>query len=72
MNATVRYVDCHTANVHKTDRLIGDRRGARNDEKLLETILRIYQKHPGRTDQVRIERHRYLADVGVDLPLSCF
>ena len=71
-SASVSHVDCHTANIHKTDRSIGDRRGARNDERLIETILRIYQKHPAPTPELRQERQNYMAESGISLPLSCF
>jgi len=71
-SSIVRHIDCHTVNIHKTDRSIGDRRGARNDDQLAATILKIYQKHPASSQQVRMSRHKYMADAGVNLPLSCF
>ena len=71
-SSVVQYIDCHTVNIHKTERSTGDRRGARNDDRLAEVILEIYKKHPALTPHTRLERYTYMAEAGVELPLSCF
>ena len=59
-------------NIHKNDRSKQERRGAKNDDKLIETILTIYKKWPGKTPTMKQARQAYLVSVGVSLPLDAF
>ncbi len=69
----LRYLPLKGLNIHKNDRTLGERRGARNDDKLVETILRIYQKWPGKTLNIKQMRQAYLAGgSGINLPIELF
>lgn len=51
---------------HKNDRQLGERRGARNDHLLADTLLTIYARWPGGSPQTQAARRAYLLDGGVD------
>ncbi|CAK0780687.1 hypothetical protein CCP4SC76_7540002 [Gammaproteobacteria bacterium] len=65
-SAELLYTPVRGPCVHKNDRTLGERRGARNDDRLMETLLEIYQKWPGRSPQTPLARQRYLQAAGVD------
>jgi glycosyltransferase involved in cell wall biosynthesis len=58
--------------IHKSERGLGDRRGAVNDHLLGEVMLRLYQKWPAPTEKLRAGRQALFASVGVLLPISFF
>lgn len=68
----LKYLPIIGPNIHKNDRSLGERRGARNDDKLLEIIIKIYRKWPGKTLPVKQMRQAYLAGAGVNLPVEFF
>lgn len=67
------YINNASVNIHKTPRPVGDRRGARNDDKLLENLLKVYANNPSPTPAIRQARKNYVRDAtGIDLPLEHF
>ena len=54
--------------VHKNDRKLGERRGASNDDKLVESLLEVYRRRPARSEASRANRKAYLSNAGVDYP----
>ncbi|WP_158284209.1 glycosyltransferase [Azospirillum sp. TSO22-1] len=59
-DAELRHLPIRGPNTHKTDRQLGGRRGASNDHMLLDCILSIYRKWPGRCPQTPAARRVFL------------
>ena len=68
----IHYIPAHTANVHKTPRNIGDRRGARNDDKLVEATLTIYRNNASPNKDIQLARQAKFLKAGISLDLSFF
>lgn len=58
--------------IHKSDRSLGDRRGAVNDHLLVDTTLRIYRFNPATSIEITLARQARFKSVGLDFPISCF
>lgn len=67
--ALLNYVPGCTVNVHKTPREVGDRRGARNDDKLAQCTLAVWYKNPAKPP-IKLLRQNMFARLGIDLPLG--
>ena len=65
-DTSLHYLPIRGPIVHKNDRKLGERRGASNDDKLVESLLEVYRRRPARSEASRANRKAYLSNAGVE------
>ena len=68
------HVPVNSVTIHKSyaDGIENIRRGNSNDEKIIETNLILYKRHPAPNMNTRIARQQFFASAGVRLPIDSF
>jgi glycosyltransferase involved in cell wall biosynthesis len=72
-NVDLVYLKMDSVLIHKSwaEGAANQRRGAKNNDKVIDQTLVIYKRHPAAQD-VRLARQKFFADAGLNLPLTSF
>lgn len=72
-NDRFTYLNNPSINIHKTPGQVRDRRGARNVDRILQNLMRVYGNNPAPNEAVRQARIKFVRnDVGIDVPIDYF